>query len=157
MKVIIDGDSTPFKEEIIAAAKKYGVKAALVMSTEHFSQKNETSGAEVILVDDESQAADIRIMNIAEAGDIVVTNDMALSFMLQGKKAVVINSRGVTVSGTNLSAAMEIRHEEKKRRRSGKIKRAGGKGPKKYGREDAEKVVAALESAMKAGRKSPEA
>lgn len=151
MKVIIDGDSTPFKEEIIKTAAKHGVKAVLVLSTEHFSLKNAASGAETVLVDNEAQAADIKIMNIAEERDIVVTNDTALSFMLQGKKAVVINSRGVEVSGTNLSAAMEIRHEEKKRRRSGKTGRAGGKGPKKHKREDTEKLVETLEMAMKGG------
>ena len=148
MKIIIDGDSTPFKQEIIETAEKHKIKAVVVMSTEHFSEKNENSYAKTVLVDNRPQAADIKIMNLAEAGDIVLTNDMPLSFMLQGKKAVVINSRGITVSKKDMSQRMEILHEEKKMRRSGKIKRTGIKGPKKYAKEDIEKLIASLEKAI---------
>jgi uncharacterized protein YaiI (UPF0178 family) len=148
VKIIIDGDSTPDKNEIIETAKKHGIKAVIVLSTEHFSEKLKDSYAETALVENEPQAADIKIMNLAEAGDIVVTNDMPLSFMLQGKKVIVINSRGITVSKKDMSLGMEILHEEKKMRRSGKIKRTGIKGPKKYGRDDTENLVAAIENAI---------
>ena len=148
MKIIIDGDSTPDKEAIINTAKRYGVKAVIVLSTEHFSEKLTDSYAETALVENEPQAADIKIMNLAGAGDIVVTNDMPLSFMLQGKKAIVINSRGMTVSKKDMSFGMEILHEEKKQRRSPKIKKVQGKGPKKYRREDTENLIAAVEKAI---------
>jgi uncharacterized protein YaiI (UPF0178 family) len=146
VKVIIDGDSTPFKAEIIETAKKHGIKAVLVMNTEHFSEKNEGSYAETVLVENRPQASDIRIMNIAEAGDIVLTNDMPLSFMLQGKKVTVINSRGITVSGKDLGPGMEIHHEEKKMRRSGR--KTHSKGPKKFNAEDVSRLIESLEKAI---------
>lgn len=148
MKIIIDGDSTPDKDEIIETARKHAIKAVIVLSTEHFSEKLKDSYAETALVDNRPQAADIKIMNLAAAGDIVLTNDMPLSFMLQGKKVTVINSRGMTVSKKDLSLGMEILHEEKKMRRSGKIKRTGIKGPKKYRAEDTARLVLALEKAI---------
>jgi uncharacterized protein len=148
VKIIIDGDSTPNKQEIIDTARKHKIKAVIVLSTEHFSEKLEDSYADAVLVDNRPQEADIKIMNLAEAGDIVVTNDMPLSFMLQGKKATVINSRGIAVSKKDLSSGMEILHEEKKMRRSAKIKRTGIKGPKKYAVEDVKNLVAALEKAI---------
>jgi uncharacterized protein YaiI (UPF0178 family) len=147
LKIIIDGDSTPFKEEIIKTAKKHDIKAVLVLSTEHFSEKNSGSYAETVLVENEPQAADIKIMNLAEAGDAVITNDMPLSFMLQGKNVTVINSRGVTVSKKDLSLGMELLHEEKKMRRSGK--KIHSKGPKKYTKEQVEKLVESIEKAIK--------
>jgi uncharacterized protein len=148
VKIIIDGDSTPDKQEIIDTARKHKIKAVIVLSTEHFSEKLEDSYAEAVLVDNRPQEADIKIMNLAEPGDIVVTNDMPLSFMLQGKKAAVINSRGITVSKKDLSYGMEILHEEKKQRRSPKIKKVQGKGPKKYRREDTGNLIAAIEKAI---------
>jgi uncharacterized protein YaiI (UPF0178 family) len=148
MKIIIDGDSTPSKREIIETGKKHGVKVTVVISTAHYSEKPEGSYEETVLVDNRPQAADIRIMNLAKAGDIVLTNDMPLSFMLQGKKAIVINSRGVIVSGKDLGPGMEILHEEKKMRRSGKIKRTGIKGPKKHGKEDVNALIKSLEKAI---------
>ena len=148
MKIIIDGDSTPDKKEIIETAKKHGIKTVIVLSTEHFSEELEGSYAETALVENEPQAADIKIMNLAEAGDIVLTNDMPLSFMLQGKKVIVINSRGITVSKKDMSLGMEILHEEKKQRRSPKIKKVQGKGPKKYRREDTVNLIAAIEKAI---------
>jgi uncharacterized protein len=148
VKIIIDGDSTPDKQEIIDTAKKHSVKAVIVLSTEHFSGKLDESYAETVLVDNRPQEADIRIMNLAEPGDIVLTNDMPLSFMLQGKKVTVINSRGITVSNRDLVPGMEILHEEKKQRRSPKIKRVQVKGPKKYRREDTENLIAAIEKAI---------
>jgi uncharacterized protein len=148
VKIIIDGDSTPDKNEITSAAEKHGIKAVIVLSTEHFSEKLMHSYAETVLVENEPQAADIKIMNLAEAGDIVVTNDMPLSFMLQGKKVTVINSRGITVSKKDMSLGMEILHEEKKQRRSPKIKKVQGKGPKKYTQDNTRKLIEALEKAM---------
>jgi uncharacterized protein len=148
VKIIIDGDSTPDKKEIIETAKKHAVKTVIVLSTEHFSEELEGSYAETALVENEPQAADIKIMNIAEAGDIVLTNDMPLSFMLQGKKVIVINSRGITVSKKDMSLGMEILHEEKKQRRSPKIKKVQGKGPKKYTRDNTRSLIEALEKAI---------
>jgi len=148
VKIIIDGDSTPCKNEIIDTAKKHGIKAVIVLSTEHFSEKLSDSYAETVLVENEPQAADIKIMNLTDPGDIVVTNDTPLSFMLQGKKVIVINSRGITVSAKDMSLGMELLHEEKKQRRSPKIKKVQGKGPKKYGREDTVNLTVALEKAI---------
>jgi uncharacterized protein YaiI (UPF0178 family) len=154
VKIIIDGDSTPNKKEIIDTAKKYGIKAVIVLSTEHFSEKLEYSYAETVLVDNRPQEADIKIMNLAEAYDIVLTNDMSLSFMLQGKKVTVINSRGMTVSKKDMSLGLEILHEEKKMRRSGKIKRTGISGPKKYKEEDVKQLIKSLEKAIAEGGKN---
>jgi uncharacterized protein YaiI (UPF0178 family) len=148
MKIIIDGDSTPSKREIIETGRKHGVKVIVVISTAHYSEKPEDSYEETVLVDSRPQEADIKIMNLAEAGDIVLTNDMALSFMLQGKKAAVINSRGIIVSKKDLGPGMEILHEEKKMRRSGKIKRTGIKGPKKHSKADVKNLITALEKVI---------
>jgi uncharacterized protein YaiI (UPF0178 family) len=149
MRIIIDGDSTPDKQEIIETGKKHGIKVTVVLSTAHFSEKLEGSYAETVLVDSRPQEADIKIMNLARPGDAVITNDTPLSYMLQAKGVYVINSRGVIVSGRDMSAGMEALHEEKKMRRSGK--RTGIRGPRKYSKDDLIKLIKSIEQVIAKG------
>ena len=151
MRIIIDGDSTPAQEEIIETGRKYGIKVTVVLSTAHFSERNEGSYAEYVLVDSRPQEADIRIMNLASGGDIVVTNDTPLAYMLQAKGVRVVNSRGRMVTDRDMSGGIEILHEEKKIRRSRKIKKTGIKGPRKYTDGDTARVVASIEKAISEG------
>ena len=151
MRIIIDGDSTPAQKEIIETGKKHSIKVTVVLSLAHYSNKPGGSYAEYVLVDSRPQEADIRIMNLASAGDIVVTNDIPLSYMLQSKGTRVMNSRGVMVTDGDMRGGMEILHEEKKLRRSGKIKRTGIKGPRKYTDGDVARLVAGIEKAISKG------
>jgi uncharacterized protein len=151
MRIIIDGDSATAQKEIIETGKKHGIKVTVVLSTAHFSEKSEGSYAEFVLVDSRLQEADIKIMNLALSGDIVVTNDTPLAYMLQSKGARVVNSRGVMVTDNDMSSGMEILHEEKKLRRSRKIKKAGIKGPHKYTHGDMARLINSIEKAISEG------
>jgi hypothetical protein len=53
-----------------------------------------------------------------------------------------------------MSLGLEILHEEKKMRRSGKIKRTGISGPKKYKEEDVKQLIKSLEKAIAEGGKN---
>ncbi|HRU38682.1 MAG TPA: DUF188 domain-containing protein [Candidatus Goldiibacteriota bacterium] len=151
MKLIIDADSFPYRKGCVALAEKLGIKAVQVMSTSHYSESNEGSYAETVMVDAGPQAADTRIVNLAEEGDIVLTDDLGLACMLMAKKARAVNSRGIRVAEGNMAAKMEIRHIEKKAARS--KKRLKIAGPKKHGSGDEKAVLDAVLYAIKEGGK----
>ncbi|HDT14623.1 MAG TPA: YaiI/YqxD family protein, partial [Firmicutes bacterium] len=85
MKIIIDGDSAPLKEDITALAEENGIKAVIVTSIAHYTEKTGVQKAETVLVDNRSQAADIKIMNLADRGDVCITGDSGLAHVLFGK------------------------------------------------------------------------
>lgn len=142
MRVLIDGDSQPKKEEIIALLQKYNIKVILIMSISHYTE-NINPYAEVMYVDNRAQEADIKIMNIVKDDDIVITADTGLSYFLSGKKVVVLNPRGKIFSAKTAGEKIEAVHLEKKIRRSkNKIKI---KGPKSYKNEDLKNLLKKLE------------
>ncbi|HPD19064.1 MAG TPA: DUF188 domain-containing protein, partial [Candidatus Goldiibacteriota bacterium] len=133
MRVIIDGDSQPEKNEIIVLLQKHKVKVVMVMSVAHYSP-DINSYADVIYVDNKPQETDVKIMNIACENDIVITADTGLSFFLAGKKTIVIDPRGKIFNSKFAGAKIETLHIEKKLRRS--ERRVKIKGPKPYLKTD---------------------
>lgn len=133
MKVVIDGDSFIWKNEIIEFLIKYNIKVIIVMNIAHYS-KNINPYAEVIYVDNRPQETDIKIMNIVKDDDIVLTADSGLSYFFSGKRIFVINPRGKILNTKFSDIKIETIHIEKKLRRS--KNRVKIKGPKKYSKED---------------------
>jgi len=145
VKIVIDADAQPCRRDIARLALSYGIKAVSVMSFAHHTDKEE--GEEIINVESEPQAADIKIMNIAEAGDIAITQDSALAYVLQGKGVITINSRGYLLDSDTARGAMEAASKAKKSRRKkkGKIRI---KGPDAFTNEDKKRLLSAVEKAI---------
>lgn len=124
MKLVIDADGCPVVSLAVKSAEKYGVRCVLVCDTAHmFSDVS----AEIITVSQGADSADFRIVNLLDAGDIVVTQDYGLAAMCLAKRATVLNQNGLIYSERNMDELLLSRHIHKK------IRRAGGrmKGPKK--------------------------
>ena len=79
------------------------------------------------MVDNESQAVDMAIINKITEGDIVVTGDFGLASLVLGKKARAISFNGMIYDESNIDRLLFERHV------SGVIRRSGGrtKGPAK--------------------------
>jgi uncharacterized protein YaiI (UPF0178 family) len=146
MKIIVDADSQPAKEEIAAAAKRHSIKTVFVMSNAHYSEKNGMAD-EVMLVDNRKQEADIRIMNIAEKGDIAVTGDTGLGLFLAAKGLIVISPRGKVLGEEELVVKNAMAAVEKKRLRA-KKGRVKLRGPSKYTRQDAQRLEMTIENVI---------
>ena len=142
MRVIIDSDSQPQKDEIIALLQKYNIKVVIVTSIAHYS-RDLNPYAEIIYVDNKSQEADIKIMNIARENDIVITADTGLSYFLSGKKVIIINPKGKIFDARLAGVKIDIVHIEKKLRRS--KARIKIKGPKPYLKTDLKNLLKTLE------------
>ena len=137
MKLMIDADGCPVVALAVKTAEKYGVRCVLVCDTAHtFSDVS----AEIITVSQGADSADFRIVNLLNAGDIVVTKDYGLAAMCLAKNATALNQNALIYSEKNMDELLLSRHIHKK------VRRAGGrmKGPKKRTKQQDESFDKAL-------------
>lgn len=144
MKIYVDADACPVKQDIIAIAEKYQLKAVFVFSTCHSGNlrlDEAYKNAEIIMVDNVSQAADMAIINRVNSYDIVVTGDFGLASIILSKKAAAISYSGNLFSSDNIDKLLFERHL------AAVIRRGGGKikGPSKRSKQDNIKFKSALE------------
>ena len=128
MKILIDADGCPVVRIAIDIAKKNNIPVTLICDTAHeFSDDY----AQVIIVDKGADSADFRLANLANANDIVITQDYGLAAMCLSKRAVVINQNGLIYTNDNIDSLLLSRHIAKK------IRNSGGrlKGPSKRTRQ----------------------
>ena len=130
MKILVDGDSCPVKEVIVEIAAQRKIEVVFVVSTSGYFDRGWK--VETVLVDSLPQAADIAIINRAEAGDIVVTQDYGLASIILGKKGMAITPRGRIFRDRTIDSLLERRYLHHEARKSG----IRVKGPKKRSSED---------------------
>lgn len=124
MKVLIDADACPRNVLLIAQrlGKQYGVPVMTIASFNHVIDSDQH-----IIVGDDPQEADMKIINLTKAGDIVVTQDWGLAALVLGKGAHGIHPAGWVYDPDRIALMLEEREVK------AKIRRSGGrtKGPSK--------------------------
>ncbi|OWA36681.1 DUF188 domain-containing protein [Saccharibacillus sp. O16] len=130
MRILVDADACPVKEEIKQAAKITGTPVILVSSYDHVLR--EEAGIQVVRVDRGKESADLYIVNHLKAGDLVITQDYGLAALVLAKRAYALSERGVIYDSANIEFLLDRRHI------SAKVRRGGGRtrGPKKFTAED---------------------
>lgn len=118
MKIIVDADACPVKEIIIKVCKQYSKEVIMVIDTSHILKSDY---AQIITVDKGADSADIYLINLAEKGDIIVTQDYGVAAMALGKSCFAINQNGMIYDSSNIDSLLFARHIGKK------VKRAGGR------------------------------
>ena len=131
MKILVDADACPVKEIIVRQAKKRGIPVVMLLDTSHILNDGYSK---VITVDKGRDSVDIRLANLLEAGDIVVTQDFGVAALALGKRAKAMNQNGMVYDDRNMDQLLFERHLGQK------IRRAGGRtaGAKKRTRSDDE-------------------
>ena len=129
MKIIVDADACPVKDIIKQTAIKYNIPVVMVCDTSHILNDDY---CQVITVDKFSDSADIYIINITEADDLIVTQDYGVAALALGKGAYVISNNGMEFTDESMDKLLFERFLGKKARRSGKRT----KGPRKRTKED---------------------
>ncbi len=124
MKVLIDADACPVLE--IAAQECRRRRAALLLFCDTSHELNVPS-AQTVTVSRGADSADFALVNRAEKGDLVVTQDYGLAAMCLAKGARVLNQDGKEYRSDNIEGLLAARWEHKKQRMAGKHPR----GPKK--------------------------
>lgn len=129
MKIIVDADACPkgVLQICIKVAHDYAITVWTVASFNHNIESDHH-----VVVGDASQEADIRVMNLAQAGDVAVTQDWGLAAMLLGKGVKCLNPDGREFTNDNIEFLLEEREAKAKFRRGG----GRTKGPRKRTLED---------------------
>ena len=129
MKVLVDADACP--KRVLQLCLEVGARYELPVWTVASFNHNINSDHHVI-VGNTSQEADIKVVNLAEKGDVVITQDWGLAAMVLGKQARCLSPGGREFRPEDMEFLLEEREIKAKHRRGG----GRTKGPKKRTRED---------------------
>ncbi len=149
MKIIVDADACPVKKIIEDLARKSAIKVIMVSNYHHMIN---SEYAQLVVVDAASQSADLAIVNYAQKGDIVVTQDYGLASMALAKQAQVIHPQGNIYTLENIDGLLMQRYVNQKARRS----RERISGPRKRQAEDDRHFQTSLERLLKEYANKPE-
>ena len=137
MKIIVDADACPVKEIIKSTAIKYSIPVIMVCDTSHILNDDY---CKVITVDKFADSADIYLINVAEKGDLVITQDYGVAALAIGKKAYALSNNGMEYNDDNMDKLLFERFLGKKSRRAGKRT----KGPSKRTEDEDENFLSGL-------------
>lgn len=129
-QILVDADACPVKSEIKQVAEEFQLEVTFVASFNHYSVN--TNGENWIFVDTGKESADMRMMNLAKKGDIIVTQDIGLASILLAKGTFVFSNRGELYREEEMSLMLDIRYRHAKERQQGKY----SKGPKAMSDQD---------------------
>ncbi len=129
MRIIIDADACPVLDIAVREAAKRGIPCTAVYDNTHVIERE---GVESVVVDKGADCADLRIANIVNGSDIVITQDFGLAAICLGKGARVLNQNGLIYTDKNIENLLYSRYVGKKARLAGKRT----KGPPKRTAED---------------------
>lgn len=160
--IFIDADACPVTREVLAVARRQGVAVTIVgNSTQNLERRIRPTDprdsaharhgfwVDILDVSVGTDAADFAIVERLQPGDVVVTQDIGLAGMVLGRGARAIGVRGHVYSPLTIDAALFVRHEEKKVRRSG----GRTKGPAPFTNEDRDRFVNAFQRLLQEGTK----
>ncbi|WP_188208159.1 YaiI/YqxD family protein [Alkalibacillus aidingensis] len=135
MNIYVDADACPVTDIVIKEAKLRHIPVVLVKSFSHFSPSDEQDGVKTIYVDTGAEAADYKIMQLCQGGDLVITQDYGLASLALPKGCTVIHHKGFAYTNENIDQLLQSRYLNAKARKSGQKT----KGPKAFTQEDREK------------------
>ena len=88
MHIYVDADACPVVRQTEELAQKYGVAVTLLCDTNHVLRSDYS---EVKVIGAGADAVDLALVNLCQAGDLVVTQDYGVAAMALGKKAYAIH------------------------------------------------------------------
>ena len=119
MHILVDADSCPgiIKEILYRAAKRTGIQMTLV--ADRPLTIPESSYIKKVQVRPGLNAADSRIVDLAQPGDLVITDDIPLASAVVGKGCLVLNQRGEILQEENIAERLSARDFMTELRESG--------------------------------------
>ncbi|MEF9918028.1 MAG: DUF188 domain-containing protein [Eubacterium sp.] len=121
MRIIIDADACPKTVKLICqeVANDYKLPLVFVADTAHSLADEEDDGYEVVIVDQGQDASDFKIVSMAEATDLIVTQDYGLASLVLDKVTAVLNPNGFVYSLSNMDELLYKRYLNQKMRKAG--------------------------------------
>ena len=106
MKIIVDADACPRQvlQSCLELGRKYDVPVWTVASFNHHIESDHH-----IVVGNASQEADLKVINLTQRGDMVITQDWGLAAMVLGKGARCLSPIGREYRNENMDFLLEER------------------------------------------------
>jgi uncharacterized protein len=149
LKILVDADACPVKKLIVEAAKRHGIPVTMLIDTSHVL---DDGYSKVITVDKGRDSADIRLVNLIEPGDLVVTQDFGVAAMSLSRGAKALNQNGLIYGENNMDRLLF------ERALGQKIRHAGGRAGKNKKRtaKDDESFAEQLEFLLRQSEETEE-
>ena len=141
MKILVDADACPKSvlRVCVKAGREYGIPVWSVASFDHHIGSDHH-----VVVGNASQEADIKIMNMADEGDVVITQDWGLAATVLGKGAKCLSPTGRELRSGQIEFLLEEREIKNRFRRGG----GRTKGPRKRTIEDDRRFEISLKQSL---------
>lgn len=139
MKIYIDADASPITRFVEEIADEYQKQCYIVSDHNHALYSDY---CQVISVDAGFDAADLKIVNMIDNYDILITQDYGLATLALSKNVYVLNNFGKEYTKANIDILLDQRYLAAKIRKSKSKYRL--KGPSKRLDSDNEDFKAAL-------------
>jgi len=146
MKIVVDADACPRSSlrVCVKAGREHNLSVWTVASFDHRIESDHH-----VVVGDDSQEADIKIMNMTDEGDLVITQDWGLAAMVLGKGARCLSPSGREFRPERVDFLLEEREVKSRFRRGG----GRTKGPRKRAIEDDQRFETCLKQRLKMTKK----
>jgi uncharacterized protein YaiI (UPF0178 family) len=110
MKILVDADSCPrvVRDLVLRRASKLGIRT-IFAADRPIPGANE-GGAEMEICPTGDDSADNRVVELADAGDLVLTRDVPLAKRIIEKGAVAFDDRGRVFTKDNINELLSMRN-----------------------------------------------
>jgi len=149
LKIFVDADACPVKDEVYRVAKRYGVPVVLVANQWMRVPLEDWIDLVVVKEAGDLDDADHHIAEAAEAGDIVVTDDIILASRCLEKGSRALTPRGRIFTPESIGEALATRELMADLRESGAI--TGGPAP--FEKRDRSSFLQRLDELVQAVRR----
>ena len=147
-RIFVDADACPVKEEIYRVARRYQLPVSVVANS--FMVVPLEPLIERVIVDAGADVADDWIAERAQAGDIVVTQDIPLAARSLEAGAQAIGPNGRPFTRDSIGTALAQRGIAEHLRSMGEVTR----GPPPFQPADRSRFLSALDEAVHRARKA---
>jgi uncharacterized protein len=142
IRIFVDADACPVKNEVYRVAERYGLKVYVVANS--FMNVPRSDMIERVIVQEGPDVADNWIVERAGATDVVVTADIPLAGRCVKKGATVIGPTGKPFDDDSIGMALATRDLLAGLRSAG----ATTRGPSPLTRQDISRFLSALDLAV---------
>tara|TARA_B110000483_G_C18163595_1_gene530315 strand:+ start:1365 stop:1814 length:450 start_codon:yes stop_codon:yes gene_type:complete len=141
MKIYVDADACPVlaKETLFKVSERLSV--TLVFIANQFMRLPKDPLVEFILANDGPDEADNMIVELMEAGDLVITSDIPLADRAIKKDGDVLDPRGVVMDKENIGSKLGTRNLMEELRNNG----LNTGGPSAYSKKDRQDFANAID------------
>ncbi len=151
-RVFIDADACPVKAEAVAVADRHGASAVIVSNGG--IRPSAFPSAEIVIVDDGPDAADMWIAERALPGDVCVTSDIPLAAKVLEAGAAALRPNGEVFRASSIGQELAMRDLKADLRAANPLNQGGG--GKLFTKADRSRFLNALERLIQAAKREAE-